>query len=101
MAESPWMVRAHGVSEAPVHTGPHGVPMASVHGVLCERLKSSRSMVISKFETKFDGWMNGEDGRGVDLLAKHQIHGSNQPNLTRSTNCKKTFLGYFWWGFSD
>ena len=45
--------------------------------------------------------MGGDDGGGVDPLAKHQIRGSNQPNLTRSTNCKKKFWGYFWWGFSD
>ena len=69
MAESPWIVRAHGVSEAHVH----GVPMGRVHGVLCERPKCSGYVVISKIEDKFDGWMGGEDGRGVDPLAKHQI----------------------------
>ena len=55
----------------------HGVPMARVHGVLEERMNSSGSVGKLDFEVKFEGWKVGEDGRGVDLLAKHQIHGSN------------------------
>ena len=68
MAKSFWRVHAHGVSEAHVH----GVPMARVHGLLWKRTKSFGSVVISKFEAKFDGLKGGEDGRGVDPLAKHQ-----------------------------
>ena len=73
MAESFWMARAHGVSEARVH----GVPMARVHGVLEERMNSSRSVGKLDFEVKFEGWKVGDGARGVDLLTKHQIHGSN------------------------
>ena len=48
-----------------------------VHGVLEERMNSSGSVGKNQGEVKFEGWKVGEDGRGVDLLAKHQIHGSN------------------------
>ena len=97
MAEIPWIVRANGVSEARVHR----VPMAYVHGVLCERTNCSDPVVISEILAKFERWKGGDEDSGVDPLAKHQIRGSKQPNLTRSTNCKKKFWGYFWWGFSD
>ena len=41
-------------------------------------------------------------GEGLDPLAKHQIHGPKQPNLTRSNILQeKKIWGYFLWGFSD
>ena len=96
-AEAHWKGRAHGVWLARVH----GVPMARVHGVLEERMNSSGSVGKNQGEVKFEGWKVGEDGRGVDLLAKHQIRGSKQPNLTRSNKLQEKFWGYFWWGFSN
>ena len=38
-------------------------------------------------------------GEGLDPLAKHQIHGPKQPNLTRSNKLQEKFLGLFLWGF--
>ena len=66
-------------SVKPVCTGGrvHGVPMAHVHRVLEERMNSSGSVGKLDFEVKFEGWKVREGARGVDLLAKHQIHGSN------------------------
>ena len=52
-------------------------------------------MVNSKFLAKFQWGKGGDDGGGVDPLAKHQIRGSKEPNLTRSTNCKKNFGAIF------
>ena len=40
-------------------------------------------------------------GEGLDPLAKHQIHGPKQPNLTRSNKLQEKILGLFLWGFSD
>ena len=40
-------------------------------------------------------------GEGLDPLAKHQIHGPKQPNLTRSNKLQEKFLGLFLWGFSN
>ena len=97
MAETSWIARVHGVSEARVH----GVSRALVHGVCCERMNSSGSEGIFQDKDNFEDLEGGEARRWVDPLAKHQICGSNQPNLRRSTNCKKNFWGYFWWGFSD
>jgi len=68
----PWIVRAHGVSEARVHGG----PKVRVHGVLCERTNCSDPMVIPKFLAKFERWKGGDEDGGVDPLAKHQIRGS-------------------------
>ena len=70
------------------------VPMARVHGVLEERKNSSGSVGELDFEVKFEGWKGGEDGRGVDLLAKHQIHGSN-PTKSHQTNKSQKRLGLF------
>ena len=97
MAESFWMVRAHGVSEARVH----GVSRARVHGVCWERKKSSGSVGIFQGKAIFKGSEGGEAGRWVDPLAKLQIRGSKQPNLTRSNKLQEKFLGLFLWGFSN
>ena len=40
-------------------------------------------------------------GEGLDPLAKHQIHGPKQPNLTRSNKLQEKILGLFLWGFSN
>ena len=95
-AEAHWNGRAHGVWLARVH----GVPMARVHGVLEERMNSSGSVGKNQGEVKFEGWKVGEDGKGVDLLAKHQIHGSN-PTKSHQTNKSQKKLGLFLVGFSD
>ena len=39
-------------------------------------------------------------GEGLDPLAKHQIHGPKQPNLTRSNKLQDKFWGYFCGEFS-
>ena len=52
MAESFWMARAHGVSEARVH----GVPMARVHGVSREQMNFCDFVVIASF------WPNSSGG---------------------------------------
>ena len=62
MADSPWIVRAHGVSEARVPGVPcAGVLGAHVHGVLCERTNCSDPVVISKFLAKFKRWKGGDE----------------------------------------
>ena len=91
MAESSWMVRAHGVSEACVH----GVSRARVHGVCWERMTSSGSVGIFQDKDNFEDLEGGEAGRWVDPLAKLQIRGSKQPNLTRSNKLQEKNLGYF------
>ena len=91
MAESFWMVRAHGVSEA----RGHGVSRARVHGVCWERMTSSGSMGIFQDKDNFEDLEGGEAGRWVDPLAKLQIRGSKQPNLIRSNKLQGIFLGYF------
>ena len=40
-------------------------------------------------------------GEGLDPLAKHQIHGPKQPNLTRSNKLQEKILGLFLWEFSN
>ena len=91
MAETSWIARAHRVSEARVH----GVPMARVHTVFYEQTNCSDPVVISKFLAKFKWWKGGDEDGGVDPLAKHQIRGPKQPNLTRSNKLQEKKLGYF------
>ena len=91
MAESSWMVHAHGVSEARVH----GVLRARVHGVRWERMTSFGSVGIFQDKDNFINLEGGEAGRWVDPLAKLQIRGSKQPNLRRSNNLQEFSLGYF------
>ena len=82
--------------DRPVCTGArvHGGPMARVHGVLEERMNCSGSVGKLDFEVKFEGWKVGEGARGVDLLAKHRIHGPN-PTKSHQTNKSQKKLGLF------
>ena len=52
----------------------------------------------------FEKWPNSVDfvmgrvgmvGEGLDPLAKHQIHGPKQPNLTRSNKLQEKICGHF------
>ena len=56
-----------------------------------------------RFGRNFLGEMqNSMDfGEGLDPLAKQQIHGPKQPNLTRSNKLQEKILGLFLWGFSN
>jgi hypothetical protein len=105
MAELLCMARAHGVSDARVHGVPmarvHGVPMARVHGAFWERKNTFGSVDFCKILAKINGWVGGERWKGVDPLVKHQIRGSNQPNLTRTNKLQEKIWGYFWCGFLD
>jgi hypothetical protein len=42
----------------------------------------------------------GEGGKRVDPVAKQEIRGPKQQNLTRSNKCKKKLGWLFLWGFS-
>ena len=72
-----------------------------MHGVCWERMTSSGSVGIVQDKDNFEGLEGGEAGRWVDPLAKLQIRGSKQPNLTRSNKLQEKFLGLFLWGFSN
>ena len=55
---------------------------------------------VAKFD-EIRGGRVGIVGEGLDPLAKHQIHGPKQPNLTRSNKLQEKKIGLFLWGFSN
>ena len=79
----------------------HRVSRARVHEVCWERMNSSGSEGICQDKDNFEDLDGGEEGRWVDPLAKLQIRGSKQPNLTRSNKLQEKKFGLFLWGFSN